>query len=269
MEHILTAMRKSGASREMASFVEPGSTAGRQARDVVWNSLPTATIAPGHIELNRIVTPNRSDPAHGAFDLMRTRVLHEMRQHGWTSVAVTSATPGAGKSVVAMNLAFSLANCDDCRTALLDLDLRCPRIADNLGIGSAPPIESFLTGDIETEEAFRRFRPNLAIAPNGRPVPFAAELLQSSTTGKTFREMKRKLMPDVIICDLPPMLANDDLIAFLPNVDCAILIVEAGQNTPDQVDMCERELSLQTNVLGVVLNKCRYDCDVTAYGYGG
>jgi protein-tyrosine kinase len=268
MEHILTAMRKSGASSEAAPFSENGGPGGRTTRDAMWSGLQTATVQPGHLEANRIVTLNRWDSAHGAFDLLRTRVLQEMRQHGWTSVAITSATRGAGKSVVALNLAYSLANCEDCRTVLLDLDLRSPRIGKLLGTGPVGPIESFLTGRIDVEEAFQRFRPNLAIATNGHPVRLAAELLQSSRTAKALRDLKRKLMPDILVCDLPPMLASDDLVAFLPNVDCAILVVEADKNTPDEVDRCERELSLQTNMLGVVLNKCRHG-DGTSYGSGG
>lgn len=267
MEHILTAIRKSGLGSDVASFAEPGK--GKSSREPAWTSLPLAKIEPRHLAASRIVTLSRTDPAHGAFDLLRTRVLHEMRQRGWTSVAVTSATPGAGKSVVALNLAFSLANCEDCRTLLLDLDLRSPRIARDLGVKSTAAMENFLTGRLDVEEMFQRYAPNLAIASNGQPVRLAAELLQSPRTAKVFAELKRKLMPDIVICDLPPMLASDDLVAFLPNVDCAILVVEAEKNTPEEVDRCEQELALRTNVLGVVLNKCRHDCDSAAYGNGG
>lgn len=79
------------------------------------------------------------------------------------------------------------------------------------------------------------------------------------------RSLKPKLAPDVVIFDLPPMLANDDVAAFLPNVDCAILVVAAEQTTRAEVDLCERELSQKTNLLGVVLNKCRYAPE--KYGY--
>ena len=33
------------------------------------------------------------------------------------------------------------------------------------------------------------------------------------------------------------------------------------------MDICERDLASQTNVLGVVLNKCRYTDSSYGYGY--
>lgn len=261
IEHILTAMQKSGAGSRAAWRVDdPGAP-----RDAVWAALPPMSAEPGHLDANRIVTARRSDPASGAFDMMRTRVLHHLQQNGWTSVAITSPTAGGGKSVVALNLAFSLANREDCRTALLDLDLRRPGIAAILGISDPPPLESYLRGQAGLEQAFGRLRANLAVACNGSPVRLAAELLQGPETARAFQEMKRKLLPDVVVCDLPPMMASDDMVAFLPNVDCAILVVEAEVNTADEVDACERELAAQTNVLGVVLNKCRHGADMAPH----
>ena len=61
------------------------------------------------------------------------------------------------------------------------------------------------------------------------------------------------------------MLSSDDVMAFVPNVDCAILVVAAESTTLREADICERDLAEKTNVLGVVLNKCRYTPD--KYGY--
>jgi Mrp family chromosome partitioning ATPase len=49
-------------------------------------------------------------------------------------------------------------------------------------------------------------------------------------------------------------------------VDAAIIVAAAGQTTVDQIDACERELAARTNVVGVVLNRCRYMGQ--DYGYG-
>jgi hypothetical protein len=63
------------------------------------------------------------------------------------------------------------------------------------------------------------------------------------------------------------MLAGDDAIGFLHNVDCALLVAAAGSTTIAQVDACERDIAAHTNVLGVTLNKCRYLDKDQAYGY--
>lgn len=230
-----------------------------------WSALPTGELDARELNRNRIVTTTRSDPAYVAFDMLRTKVLQLLRQNKWNSILITSPTPQCGKTLVSLNLAFSLANQKDCRTVLVDLDLHRPQIGALLGIGDAPALEDFLTERMGAEQAFRRYGENIAIAPNGRPVTMAAELLQSPGATRAVRSLKPKLAPDVAIFDLPPMLANDDVAAFLPNVDCAILVVAAEQTTRAEVDLCERELSQKTNVLGVVLNKCRYAPE--KYGY--
>jgi len=68
-----------------------------------------------------------------------------------------------------------------------------------------------------------------------------------------------------VIFDLPPMLAGDDVMAFAGQLDCVLLLAAAETTKAKEVDVCERNLASQTNVLGVVLNKCRYMDDVEGY----
>ena len=70
-----------------------------------------------------------------------------------------------------------------------------------------------------------------------------------------------------MIFDMPPMQAGDDVMAFASRVDCVLLVAAAEETTIKQVDLCERNLATQTNVLGVILNKCRYMGDEDSYGY--
>ncbi|MBD9374403.1 CpsD/CapB family tyrosine-protein kinase [Rhizobium sp. ARZ01] len=230
----------------------------RFERAEAWDSLPGLTLSPRLAKQNRIVTFNRSDPAHGAFDMLRTRLLQCLRQNGWTSVAITSPRASCGKSLVALNLAFSLANQSDCRTILMDMNLKEPSIENLLGEKSSGSMEDFLSGNCAAADVLRRFGKNLAIGSNCRPVKYSAELLQSLSAAKALHDMRKWMGPDVVLFDLPSMLPNDDVTAFLPNVDCAILVAAAEQSTLDDVDACERELSERSNMAGVVLNRCRY-----------
>ncbi len=258
IEHIWTAMQKSRLMPGRSHHAEMVSPAHRSSHDAVWPTLRSRTINATRAAYERVVTTGRPGPARNAFDMMRTRVLTMLREDNWSTVAITSPTHGCGKSVVAANLALSLAHQKECRTLLVDLNLRHPGIAETLDIVNPPAIEEFLKGNIDLERFFLRIGDNLAVAPNGRPVSLAAETLQSAETSKALREMQRRLMPNVVLYDLPPMFAYDDMIAFLPNVDCAILVAEAEATTLAEVDACERELASRTNVLGTVLNKCRH-----------
>lgn len=214
---------------------------------------------------NRIITLHRSSQAHAAFDMMRTKLLRLLKENNWTSVAITSPTPACGKTCIALNLAFSLANQRDCRTILVDLDLRRPQIGKSLSVKNSGSMESFLKGDSNLRETFFRYGDNLAIGPNRQPVNFSAELLQSATAGQALQEMRQEMKPDVILYDLPPMLSTDDVLAFLPNVDGVILVAACNQSTVGEVDICEQSLQEKTNVLGVVLNKSEYSQE--QYGY--
>jgi protein-tyrosine kinase len=230
-----------------------------------WEGLPPLVIDHDSAVNNRVITLGRLSAAHVAFDMMRTKLLHLLRENNWTSVAITSPTPACGKTCIALNLAFSLANQKDCRTVLIDLDLRRPQIGKSLAVKNPGSLESFLKGDASLRETFFRHGANLAIAANRQPVQFSAELLQSAAAAQSLQDMRQEINPDVILYDLPPMLSTDDVLAFLPNVDGVILVAASGQSTVREVDICEQTLREKTNVLGVVLNKSQYNPE--QYGY--
>jgi protein-tyrosine kinase len=104
----------------------------------------------------------------------------------------------------------------------------------------------------------RRVAPNLALGLNSRPVASPAELLSAARTADMIDEIEAKLRPDCILFDMSPMLANDDAIAFLDQVDCTLMIAAADETTITEVDRCGKDLAKRTQVLGVVLNKCRF-----------
>ena len=260
MERLEAALQK--AREQRLSDVAAGSRADAGA---AWASLPSLGADPAALARNRIITLTRSDPACAPFDMLRTKLLQAMRANGWTTVAVTSPTPGCGKSVVAMNLAFSFSRQKELRTVLIDLDLRRPQVARLLAQKGAPSIGDFLRGRKAVEDVFVRYGDNLAVGANGRPVQFSSELLQGPSSIAALLGVRKRLEPQVVIYDLPPMLASDDVIAFVPNVDCAILVVAAETTTVREADICEHTLAEKTKVAGVVLNKCRYTPD--KYGY--
>jgi Mrp family chromosome partitioning ATPase len=231
----------------------------------VWAELPSFTPDPKVMERNRIVTYGDRDPVHSTFDMMRTKVLRAMRQNGWTALGITSPTSGCGKTTTALNLAFSLADQPDLRTVLVDLDLRRPAVARDIGLDRPQSMASVLQGTREIAENFVRVGDNLAIGTNVQGIRNSAELLMAPSTGQGVAAIRAAFRPDVLIYDLPPMLMSDDAMAFLPHVDCALLVAGAETSRLDEVDKCERDLAEATNVLGVVLNKCRYTGE--DYGY--
>ena len=198
--------------------------------------------------------------------MMRTKILRLLRQNGWTSVAITSPTNGCGKTTTSLNLAFSLSHQPDVRTVLVDLDLRRPAIAKEIGLTQAAVHGERAAGHPPGGGELRALRRDASpSAPTPRRCYGSSELLLNAATAQGVASLKAAFQPDVILYDMPPMLMSDDAMAFLPHVDCVLLIAAAEKSRLDEVDKCEQELAEQTNVLGVVLNKCRYTG--ADYGY--
>ena len=229
-----------------------------------WAGLPAFTPDPEQMERRRVVVLGGPVPARSVFEILRTKVVRTMRQNGWTSLGITSPTDGCGKTLVSLNLAFGLANQPDLRVVLVDLDLRHPSVGRDLGVTRPQSMAGVLRGTAPAAENFLRYGDNLAIGTNAQAIRNSAELLMSPSTAQGVAAIRAAFNPDIVVYDLPPMLLSDDAMAFLPHLDCVLLVAGAGRTRLDEIDKCEQDLAEHTNVLGVLLNMCHY----TEEGYG-
>jgi len=200
----------------------------------------------------------RDDPAAKGFDLLRTRLLHTLRENGWKRVAVAAPTAGCGATFTAVNLALSLARVPHSRTILMDLNHRHPGVADALKMDLLGDMPGFLTGERAMEDHLIRPAETLALGLTGAPDRNAAEILHDSQCATTLADMIDRTNADVVIYDLPPVLEYDDLTAFLPQVDGVLLVSDGTQTTAEHLAACEKMLVGHTQLLGVVLNRARH-----------
>lgn len=266
MEHIRDALIKAnvaldqhidGRSPDLAtSHLTVG--ARQAAREVGetsrWTPRPVELDAK-RLEANRIVAVSMEDPNHVAFNLLRTRVHKSLKDNSWKIVGVTSPTPGCGKTMVALNLAFSLARMSGFRTVLLDLDLKKPSVARMLGLTAMASIGQFLEGLVPAENCFVQANPNLAIGLNVDRLRHSSELIQSPRLNELLKFVDVALSPNVVLVDLPPMRSSDDALGVLPLLDAALLVLGAGMSTVADADECERQISDQGKLLGIVMNR--------------
>lgn len=208
---------------------------------------------------SRRLVAHQAGAESAQFDILRTKILIELRKNGWRRIAITSPTSGCGKTTTACNLAVALSRQSDLRISLFDLDLRRPAVSHILGAKPERDISEFLTGQVGYAEQAKRAGSNLAASMALQPQADPTRLLASEQAAEMIEEVEREYAPDVMIFDLPPLLSTDDARSFLRNVDCAILMARANHSTAQQIDVCEREIAEQTNVMGVVLNECRFD----------
>ncbi len=230
-----------------------------------WLALQQLEPDEGILTRNRIVTFSKDDPAHVPFDILRTKILRMMEANNWKTLAVTSPTMSCGKTMIATNLAFSFARQRNTRCILADVDLKRPQVRKVIGLESQLSMGDYLMGGIRPEEFFIRLGDNLAIGPTSQSFRHSAELLQHPDAQAAINNMMTSLRPDIVIYDLPPMLASDDAMSFMNYVDCALLIAAAGTTSVKNLDDCERQLSELVPIAGVILNK--YDLKSESYSY--
>ncbi|MWD30019.1 exopolysaccharide biosynthesis protein [Aquicoccus sp. SCR17] len=238
-----------------------------------WDALAEIPLDPRHLARQRIISATRKDPAHVAFDVLRTRLLAALRDNGWRRVAITSPTQNCGKTFVAANLGISLSRQDGCRTILMDMDLRRPSLAQVMGARVPGTLSAVLTGDraladhlVVPAENDLKIGRRLALGLNGRAESYASELLQGPTTPRVLSGMIETYDPDVVLYDLPPALYYDDVIAFREQFDGVLLVIGGGITRPREVHDVKRRLGEDTPLLGVIMNKAE-GLSIADYSY--
>ncbi len=235
--------------------------------DERWAELPEIKLQPRRMRKNRLVFESNNGE-QAPFDLLRTRLLTQMRKNDWRRVAVTSPDMACGKSTTCANLALAMSRQNDLRTVVLEADMRRPSLAKMFGLKGEYSFADVLSGNVGITEQASRIGSNVALSVNFGSVKDPTSLLHSRQTKDVLEEIEDTLQPDLVIFDMPPLLSSDDTLGFIDNVDCALIIAMAERTTAENIDLCETELAAHTNVAGVVLNRCRYGQGQYGYGYG-
>jgi hypothetical protein len=218
-----------------------------------------------HLEKSRIVAFNKNDPKSMSFDLLRTHVLQKMEENGWRTLAITSPTPESGKSVVAINLAMSIAQQTNKTAMLVDFDLRRPKIGAYLGIPMEKSLNDFLEGTAGLQDVLVNPElPRMVVLPTKSPVRNSAETLSSRKVADLIKDLRERYKSRIVIFDLPPLLVADDAIALLPQVDCVLMVVANGMSTRREIEDSLRLLP-EANIIGTILNKA--DVEPQPYYY--
>ena len=116
----------------------------------IWESIGEMQIDPARLARNGLFLKPEHHGITRYFDMMRTRIAQAMAKEGMSRLAITSPTSGCGKDFVLANLALSLGRLPSCRTVLMDLDLRQPRLASLFAQSATQPLIEVLVHTSET-----------------------------------------------------------------------------------------------------------------------
>jgi len=205
-----------------------------------------------------------------AFRGLRTSVLLSSGGRSASSILVTSAQPGEGKTTVAANLAISLAQLGR-RVLLVDADMRHPTMQKYFPQRGSQ-LSSYLAGEGTWQDmAYHTAVRGLYVLLCG-PLPVnAAELVSSDRMRALVQEAAKEY--DFVILDSPPLLNVADTRILANTVDATILVVKGGDTPRQVVQYAESQArAAGANLMGVVLNNLNTHSNGNshyAYGYSG
>jgi protein-tyrosine kinase len=203
----------------------------------------------------RVILPDDISAAAHAYRMLRAQILPQARAHKLRMIGVVSAVDGEGKTLTAVNLAFSLAAEPNQTALLVDLDLRQPGVAQLLWLGAEQGLDSWFEGETALADLFVRFEgiERLRVLPTLKPVAGSSERLAHARAHELLAELKSRYVDRLIIVDLPPVLLADDFLTIAPQLDCVLLVVSEGRSRREDVSRM-KELLGGVRVLGTVLN---------------
>ncbi len=179
---------------------------------------------------------------------------------------MTSSGPEEGKSTTAANIAVVFAKSGQ-RVLLVDADLRKPVIYKTFKLNNASGLSTVLSSSGSVADEIQRTPvDNLSILPSGPKPPNPSELLSSPRMDQILAEARQLF--DVVIFDMPPVVAVTDAQIMSSKTDGTLLVVRENTSRKESLTKAKELLDMvQARVLGVVYNGAEHSKDA-GYYYG-
>jgi len=168
-------------------------------------------------------------------------------------ICVTSPGPYEGKTFIAANLSTVLSQ-NGYKTLILDLDMRKPHIEKVFGIEEIKVgITSHIFEDVSLDKITVEVEENLHIIPVGIIPPNPTVVLTSSRLKEALGILKQKY--DIVIIDLPSILATADALIAGKNVDGMIIVTRINVTQKSLLKLAYENLKAAgVNIIGTVIN---------------
>jgi capsular exopolysaccharide synthesis family protein len=198
------------------------------------------------------------------FRRLRQRIEERAEGRSIRSIAVTSAVAGDGKTIVAVNLAASLAR--GARVLLVDADLRRPKVGATLGLS---PDKGDLVAAVRSAATtvapfVRRAQGSaLDVLATDAPLDDPYEFLTSRAFTALMAHAREAY--EMVIVDTAPILPVPDTGLLKRVIDGYVMVISANSTPRKLVGEALNTLD-PSSVLGLVFNR---DADPMFGYYGG
>ncbi|MBN2124645.1 MAG: polysaccharide biosynthesis tyrosine autokinase [Deltaproteobacteria bacterium] len=205
-----------------------------------------------------------------SFRALRTNIQFKDTEKTLGSLAITSASPQEGKTLVSINLSIAMAQAG-VKTLLVGSDMRKPMLARVFGVEITPGLTDILLGNYPWRDTIKTVTDlimgkmsldevmmtpgldNLNLITAGSIPPNPAELIESKRLTDFIEEAKEEY--DLVIFDSPPILSTADAAILGSKVDGVLLVYRVGSVSKGLLKRATTQLEqVKCNVLGVILN---------------
>ena len=218
-----------------------------------------------NVDLVTLVNPK--SPEAERYRNLRTNIQYSSTDEDNKIIAVTSTTPGEGKSTTVANIAIILAQAGH-KVIVIDCDQRKPNIHKIFKMSNMNGLSNYLVGELELGDAIKKnVTKNLDILTAGNIPPNPSELLGSNKMIKTIEKLKQEY--DYIIIDTPPVGVVTDAQIISTYSTGVLFVIEQDKTDRREILSAKKMLDIvNANILGVVLNKIKKECSQYSYYYG-
>jgi capsular exopolysaccharide synthesis family protein len=182
--------------------------------------------------------------------------LRQLRQNRpLKKVLITSSIPQEGKSMVAANLACTLARRKQQKVLLLEGDLRRPTLSQMFGLGNLPGLCEWLQGEPgHMRNIYRLEGPGCWFLPAGSSPRNPLELMQSGRLSALMDQLAGWF--DWIVIDSPPVLPLGDTSLWMRQADGVLLVTRQGATEKQQLQRGLEAIE-SSKLIGALLNSSR------------
>jgi polysaccharide biosynthesis transport protein len=201
-----------------------------------------------------------------SFRSLRTNLEFSAVDKPVKTILVASPGVAEGKTTVASNLAFSIAQADK-RVVLVGADMREPSLHTMLDITNKRGLSDVFRGSLTIEEVLQPLANGMVhVIPSGSIPPNPTELLGSTAMNRILEELGR--FADVVVIDSPPFVVADAAV-LTAKVDGVLLVIRPEYTRKELVAGMKAQLERSGGrILGVVLNGVSAKNDVYSSYYG-
>lgn len=213
--------------------------------------------------MNLITITDPRSPVSEAYRTLRTNLSFYSLDKPLQTLVVTSPTPGEGKSTTIANLAVTMAQ-GGRRTILVDCDLRRPSLHTLFDLGNDVGFTTLLLDEKEVPPFQKTNVDNLWLLTSGPKPPNPADLLGSRLVDRVIAALKEQA--EMILFDVPPIIAVTDAAVLGAKVDGVLLVINAGKTRRDHAQRAKELLEkAKVRIVGVALTNAPRDRALGGY----